>query len=121
MAALACTPVVSSAAISKQLPSPDAELIALGDQFNHLTDTWDELARLTDHTYDGVDNIGLIETMNPIEAAIVAIPAKTIDGLFVKARAANWSREGRINPEQEESTDKKMAWSIVRDLIYLSR
>ena len=51
MAALACTPVVSSAAISKQLPSPDAELIALGDQFNHLTDTWDELARLTIEFY----------------------------------------------------------------------
>ncbi len=121
MAALACTPVVSSAAICEQLPSPDAELIALGDRFNHLTDTWDELARQTNHTYENVDIIGLIETIDPIEVAIVATRAKTIEGLLVKARAANWSREGHINPEKEECTDQKMAWSIVRDLIYLTR
>jgi hypothetical protein len=121
MTALACTPVISNAAICQPLPSPDAELIALGDQFSHLTHTWDKLAIQTDHTYANVDIIGLIETINPIEAAIVATPAKTIDGLLVKARAANWSREGHIYPEIEETTDKKMAWSIVRDLIYLSR
>ena len=117
MTALICGPGVSSAAICQPLQSPDAALIALGDQFNQLTDTWDELARQTNDTYENVDIIGLIETLDPIEAAIVATPAKTIEGLLVKARAAYWSREGCIHPELEESTDKKMAWSIVRDLI----
>lgn len=120
MAGVACASVTSSAAIRERLPSQDAELIALGHQFDHLTKIWDELARRTNHTYDNVDIIGLIETLDPIEAAIVATRAKTIEGLLVKARAANWSREGRIHPETESSTDKKMAWSIVRDLIDLT-
>lgn len=121
MTALTSTTVASSVAICQPLQSPDATLIALGDKFNHLTATWDDLARRTNDTYENVDIIGLIETIDPIEKAIVATPAKTIEGLLVKARAANWSREGRINPELEQSTDQKMAWSIVRDLIGLSR
>lgn len=118
--ALVCTPIVSQAAASPTLPSPDAALKALGRQFNHLCQTWDELARRTNHTYEGVDIIGLIETLSPIEAAIVAARATTIEGLLVKAQAADWSRQGRIHPELEECTDRKMAWSIVRDLIELS-
>lgn len=119
--ALVCTPIVSQAAASPTLSSPDAALMALGQQFNHLCQTWDELARLTNHTCEGVDIIGLIETLSPIEAAIVAARATTIEGLLVKARAANWSRQGRIHPELEECTDRIMAWSIVRDLMELSR
>ena len=117
--ALVCAPVVSNVAICPPLSSPDATLIALGDQFNQLTGIWDELARQTNDTYLNVDIIGLVEAINPIENAIVTTHAKTIEGLLVKARAANWSREGRIFPEQEETTDKKMAWSIVRDLVQL--
>lgn len=118
--ALTCAPGVSSVAMPERGHSPDEKLIALGAQFDHLTRTWDHVARQSHHTYENVDIIGLIETIDPIEAAIVATRAKTTEGLLVKARAANWSREGRINPEAEASTDKKMAWSIVRDLIELS-
>ena len=54
---LACTPVVSNAAICPQLESPDAALIALGDQFNRLTGVWDELARQTNGTYLNVTDL----------------------------------------------------------------
>ena len=120
LTSLACASGVSSLVLGKSLQSPDTELIALGVQFNELTRTWVHLARQTNHTYENVDIVGLIGAINPIEAAIVARRAKTIEGLLVKARAANWSREGRVCPEAEESTDKKMAWSIVRDLLDLS-
>ena len=120
LTSLACAPGVSGLAIGKSLQSPDTELIALGAQFNELTRTWDDFARRTNHTYNNFDIVGLIEFIDPIEATIVATRAKTLEGLLVKARAANWSREGRICPEAEESTDLKMAWSIVRDLLDLS-
>jgi hypothetical protein len=120
LTALICAPGISSQAVAGLPCSPDSDLIAFGDQFDHLTRTWDSVARQTNHTYNNFDIIGLTEVINPIESAIVATRAKTIEGLLVKARAANWSREGRINPEAEASTDEKMAWSIVRDLIELS-
>ena len=121
LSALVCAPDVSNKAVSEQRCSPDAGLIVLGAEFDHLTRTWDTVARQTNHTYNNFDIIGLIEVINPIEAAIVSTRAKTIEGLLVKARAAKWSREDRIYPEAEETTDKKMAWSIVRDLIDLRR
>lgn len=92
---LVYAPAVLRAAASPPLSSPDSELMALGQRFNHLCQTWDELARRTNHTYEGVDIIGLIETLSPIEAAIVAARATTIEGLLVKARAANWSRQAQ--------------------------
>jgi hypothetical protein len=54
-------PVVSSAAICEPLASPDAMLVALGSEFDHITRIWDELARQTNNSYDNVDIIGLIE------------------------------------------------------------
>ena len=117
LTALVCAPGISREAISENLCSPDAELIALGAQFDALTRIWDDIAVQTNDTYKNFDIIGLIKKTNPIEAAIVSTRAKTIEGLLVKARAANWSREGHIYPEAEEWTDKRMAWSIVRDLI----
>ncbi|MFZ0846880.1 MAG: hypothetical protein WAM62_13905 [Pseudolabrys sp.] len=120
LTALVCVPVISSEAVTRQFCSLDSELIEIGAQFEHLTRTWDMVARQTNHTYNKFDIVGLIEFIDPIEATIVATRAKTLEGLLVKARAANWSREGRIYPEAEESTDLKMAWSIVRDLLDLS-
>src|ERR1700676_184420 len=110
--ALSCAPGVSNIAIRQRVNSPDTELIALGAQFDCLAQTWDHIERQSNHTYETFI-VGLIEAINPIEAAIVASRAKTIEGLLVKARAANWSREGHIYPEEEISTDERMAWSIV--------
>jgi hypothetical protein len=62
----------------------------------------------------------LLDRLGPVEEAIVATPARTIAGLYVKARAANWSREGQIDPMVQECTDERLAWSIVRDLMLLA-
>jgi hypothetical protein len=52
-----------------------------------------------------------------IEAEIVATSATTIEGLRVKARAACWALLGDLDPAGESTTDKRMALSIVRDLV----
>jgi hypothetical protein len=127
VANIACLPALTSAdglqntRFDKYSQAQDTKLISLGLHFDRLTRTWDDAALKTHNTYDNFDIVALIESINPIEAGIVSTQAKTIDGLLVKAHAANWSREGRINPEYERSTDQKMAWSIVRDLIQWSK
>jgi hypothetical protein len=110
-------------AMSRDEGSPDAELIALGRQFDAITSAFDDAFRQVrpgnDLKQKALDRKmdGLLDLLGPVEAAIVATPARTIAGLYVKARAANWSREGLIDPLAEECTDERMAWSIVRDLI----
>jgi hypothetical protein len=121
MSALTSAAALHSARLYKYSQAQDKKLISLGLRFNSLTRTWDDVAIKTHHSYNNFDIIALIEAIIPIEADIVSTQAKTIDGLLVKARAANWSREGCINPEHEGSTDQKMAWSIVRDLIQWSK
>ncbi len=46
-------------------------------------------------------------------------PATTIHGLRVKARAACWALLGELEWDDQLTTEKKMALSIVRDLIRL--
>jgi hypothetical protein len=107
--------------LGTKVSTPDDALVRLGCEFDRLTQIWDDWAYQTKNTYENVDILGLIAKLDPIEAAIVSKRANTLDGLMVKARAANWSCQGRISPEKEASTDKRMAWSIVRDLLELSQ
>jgi hypothetical protein len=99
--------------------SPDAKLIALGREFERITGLMDGLIRNSGrgNSDDERTLCHLIEELEPIERETVRTSAKTIAGLYVKARAAKWSREGQINPEAEHCTDERMAWSIVRDLM----
>jgi hypothetical protein len=49
---------------------------------------------------------------------IVALRATTIDGLRVRAMiVAHMFSEDNLEPEDEQSTDEKMMWAIVRDLV----
>jgi hypothetical protein len=91
----------------------DAELVALGNKF-------DEIANALDDAIENkTDLMDLLEQLRPIDAALAATSAKSIDGLRVKARAACWSRLGDLDPTDESTTDRRMALSIVRDLIRL--
>jgi hypothetical protein len=38
-------------------------------------------------------------------------------GLQVKARAALWSRDGYLDPENEATLEQKMLWSLAEDLL----
>jgi hypothetical protein len=95
-------------------------LIVLGREFDRITGSWADLLQGHGDTDTEIRKINqLLELLGPIETAIVATPARTIEGLCIKARAANWSREGKIDPLNELCTDERMAWSIVRDLMQL--
>jgi hypothetical protein len=86
----------------------DTSLIALGREFNAITAAID----------DG-GSTALWDRLGPLETAIVAAPAHTIEGFCVKARAACWARLGDLDPTAEATADQRMALSIVRDLIRL--
>jgi hypothetical protein len=61
----------------------------------------------------------IYDRLIPIEKAIVAIPAKTMEEVRVKVHIAAWCFDGEtINPlDEAETTDKQMAVSITLDLI----
>jgi hypothetical protein len=92
----------------------DADLIALGKQ---LDETMAKIRGLYDPTSPD-SHLGLIEAMlanlAPIEQAIMAIPARTIAGLGVKARHAAY-----VMPEYWEAPIDEIDWDAqaVRFLI----
>jgi hypothetical protein len=87
---------------------PDAELIELGRQFEEITAALDR-----DDAEPALDRLAVIEP------AIIAMPATTIEGMRVKARAACWAMMGDFEDLSGPTTDVRMARSIVRDLIRL--
>jgi hypothetical protein len=97
------------------MSSPDAELIALGRQFDSISPALD---RASEHD----EAIALLDKMESVSSTIVATPAKTLQGLYVKARATVWAMlEGDdFDPTKEDSMNDKIAASIVRDLLRLS-
>jgi hypothetical protein len=101
--AAAGAPAIATAAPDHQ----DTELIEFGRQFEEMT-----------VALDGDDAEGAFDRLAVIEPAIVAMPATTIEGMRVKARAASWALMGDLEPTGP-STDVRMALSIVRDLIRL--
>ena len=113
MASLAIVPAFStSVAFAKPAPY-DAELISLGRQF-------DAIAAAIDDVIEGRGKLtNEIEMLGSIETAITATPAKTMEGLCVKARAACWALLGDLELTEESTLDRRMGLSIVRDLIRL--
>ena len=105
---------VSSIALGAEMSSPDAELIALGRQLDSISPALD---RASEHD----EAIALLDRMESLTSTIVATPAKTLQGLYVKARATAWALEGNdLDPTKEASMNDKVAASIVRDLLRLS-
>jgi hypothetical protein len=91
---------------------PDAELIELGRQF-------EEIRAALDREIAGGTELGALERLAVVEPAIVAMPATTIEGMRVKARAACWAMLGDFEDLDGPTSDVRMARSIVRDLIRL--
>ena len=96
------------------MSKPDVELIALGREFEKTAAALDDAI---EHKRDVTDE--LLQTLGLIESKILSVPAKSIEGFRVKARAACWARLGDLDPTGETTTDKRMGLSIVRDLIRL--
>jgi hypothetical protein len=93
-----------------QTPATDPVLLALGRKFDALTEKLDSDLNMPWET---------LAEFSRVEAQIVATPATTIEGLCVKARAACWALLGDLDSNEQSTTDKRMAHSIVRDLIRL--
>jgi hypothetical protein len=103
-----------STTLAAQNDSPDVRLIALGHEFDEITTQWDCAAE-SGSLFAGE----YFERLGRIDREIVVTEAKTTEGLLVKARAACWARLGDLDPLDEPTTDRRMALSIVRDLIRL--
>lgn len=92
---------------------PDAELITLG---NMLERAWSE-----ERTSGGSEDA--IDAGSAIADLILRIPAKTLNGLFVKAHAVAWcyGDEEVTLTNVTATTDIQLAESIVLDLLRMAR
>lgn len=98
--------------------SPDVELIGLCAQYRKLMAALDcivEMPRGSDPGYLLVNRV--LDAMVPVDAAIMSIPARTIEGLKAKAAIAGRSRQGFLDVDNDAGLDERMVWSIVRDLL----
>ena len=92
----------------------DIVLLALGQRF-------DALAAQIDHAIEhGLDIAWeTLEEFDRIDAAIVATPATTMEGLFVKARAGCWALLGDFDSADQSASGARVTFSMMRDLIRL--
>jgi hypothetical protein len=114
LGALVASPLVVATKPVAAASSSDVQLLALGRDFSAVA------ARLDDAIASGIDfDDGLLEQLGRLEAEITATQASTMEGLWVKARAACWALLGDLDDAGDETTDRRMALSMVRDLIRL--
>jgi hypothetical protein len=109
---LAIAPALSAPMAAAEAVSPDAGLMALGQQLFSIQAALDHASE-----HDGA--MALLERIDTLSDAIVAMPAKTVQGLYVKARATAWALLDNFDPMEESSLNDRVAASIVRDLIRL--
>jgi len=114
LGALATSPLLGSATLLAEGECADERLLNLGREF---TTTVANIDRAIDQRTDIADQ--WLGQLDRLDAEIVATPATTTEGLCVKARAACWASLGDLDPEGQSTTDRRMALSIVRDLIRL--
>ena len=110
------SPAISAVALcsSARAVGADVVLVALGQRF-------DALAAQIDHSIDHGSDVAwqALEEAVLIHAEIVATPATTMEGLYVKARAGCWALFGDLDADENSSADHRIALSIMRDLIRL--
>lgn len=94
--------------------SPDAQLIALGRELEAIPKA---LERACEHD----QAIAILDRIDTLTAAIVAMPAKSLNGLYVKARATSWALSGDFDPSTETSNDMRVVVSLLRDLIQIGK
>lgn len=61
----------------------------------------------------------LLDDLDYVEREMINTPAMTLAGLRAKARAAQWALLDDVDPNRETSMDRRIALSIVRDLVNL--
>jgi hypothetical protein len=96
--------------------SLDAELISLGRQFQAAWAV--EQAGFSREVDDETAN-ALVKPCTDLAHCIERIPARTVDGLLVKAMAVNWCHCGEFD-EFGQTTDEPLAAGITKDLLVLA-
>jgi hypothetical protein len=61
----------------------------------------------------------VFERLELLEGELVTAQATTIEAVVAKALAACWTRVGDLDAASETSADRRLALSIVRDLVCL--
>ena len=74
--------------------------------------------------HDNTDGVGdaFYEKLRPLDAAIIELPAKTLEGFRAKARAAvfGYSTPNELEEEfSNTSVSHDIAWSLLQDLVGL--
>ena len=112
---IAISPILAPETIKAEISSADVELINLGRKFDEVAAQIDHA--ISDPARDVTDE--LLDRLRRVEAEILVMQSQTVEGLRVKARAACWALLGDLDPSSGSTTDKRMALSVVRDLIRL--
>jgi hypothetical protein len=90
----------------------DWQLVAIGREFDLVSSQLDyrieQRAELPDD---------LFERLGTLLAGLEQVQATTMDGLFVKARAACWDLRGDFTVSDNSSFSERMSLAIIRDLI----
>lgn len=111
--------LASTAAIAAPA-SGDAELTRLGAE---LEAAWSVEAADAERCETDEELEAVMARAGDIVDRIEHLPASTLAGLKVKARAVSWCNQGeeidpnRFNPYNGATTDGRLAASIVRDLL----
>ncbi len=109
VAGVASAPALLPAVVSAA-ELPDARLIELGRQFQTIVQGLEDCEWSDD---------SLLDSLDAAEDEILRIHATTMEGLFVKARAACWALLGDLDVPAKSTTDARMSLSIIRDLVRL--
>lgn len=102
--------------------SPDAALLALGEEFERLWAIERSVLPSDEYSYDAEAWKPWDEAQPRTEAVVTKIEAcraTTLEGLRVKARAVIWCHNGRfdgLGGVDGETTDARLAGSIIIDL-----
>ncbi len=104
---------LAAAAAAPAAAGPDAELIELGRQWNHLLSILERRELSGSPGYEDV-----IDAMYPIACRIMELTARTFAGLAVKARVAHqscdhyWSK-----PKADRDWDVQMVCSLIESVL----
>ena len=100
-------------------PHPDAALLRLGAELDAAWLHQEAAAKsMSDDEFEAMMDAGGV-----LVDRIEHLPARTLEGLLVKARAISWCNSGeeidpdRFSPYPSATTDARLAASIVRDLL----
>jgi hypothetical protein len=107
VAGVAGAPALLPAVVSAGEP-PDARLIELGRRFQTIVQGLEDCEWSDD---------SLLDNLDAVEDEILRIHATTMEGLFVKARAACWALLGDLDFPAKSTTNARMSLSIIRDLV----